>query len=78
MNLTKFPPGLNFETDVRSHVKKKNPKEKKKKKSPWAVHKMGTHKDNFTVIYGVRKRFKNDYDLENDFCNLKIIRINFH
>lgn len=33
MNLTKFPPGLNFETDVRSRVKKKNPKEKKKKKA---------------------------------------------
>ena len=29
--MTKFPPGLNFETDVRSRVKKKNPKEREKK-----------------------------------------------
>ena len=78
MNLTKFPPGLNFETDVRSRVKKKNPKEREKK--PWGCSQNGySHKDNSTVIYSVRKRFRCDYDLENDFCNLKIIiRINFH
>ena len=78
MNLTKFPPGLNFETDVRSRVKKKNRKEKEKKKPLGCSQNGYSHKDNSTVIYSVRKRFRNDYDLENDFFNLKISnRINF-
>lgn len=29
------------------------------------------------MIYSGKKRFRNDYDLENDFCNLKILELIF-